>query len=121
MRLKQLSVAILGIGMMTVACQKENKLSELNQQSSKIEKAEGNDPMGEFFTKNRMKNTQVFHLNAADGGEFTGEKGTVVTVQGGVLQTLDGAIYDGDVVATLFSSKHGRCCSFRFSNSNRLE
>ncbi|ASS48020.1 MAG: hypothetical protein A3D31_00985 [Candidatus Fluviicola riflensis] len=86
---------------MTVACQKENKLSELNQQSSKIEKAEGNDPMGEFFTKNRMKNTQVFHLNAADGGEFTGEKGTVVTVQGGVLQTLDGAIYDGDVVATL--------------------
>ena len=101
MRLKQLSVAMLCIGMMTVACQKENKLSELNQQSAKIEKEGGKNPMEAFFIKNRIKSTQKFNLNAGDGGVFTGQKGTVVTVQGGVLQMPDGTIYTGDVIASL--------------------
>jgi hypothetical protein len=101
MRLKQLSVAMLCIGMMTVACQKENKLSELNQQSAKIEKEGGKNPIEAFFNKNRLKGIQKFNLNANQGGVFTGLKGTVVTVQGGVLQMPDGTIYNGDVIASL--------------------
>jgi hypothetical protein len=62
MRLKQLSVAILCIGMMTVACQKENKLSEMKQ-SAKIEKEGGKNPIEAFFIKNRLKSVQKFNLN----------------------------------------------------------
>ena len=101
MKLRHLSAAALCIGMMLVACQKDKDSSGTRKQTASTEKA-SDDPMANLFRDFRNKYTQTFQFEGKQGIEFTGNEGTVITVRPGGLTRLDGSVYHGPVVASLF-------------------
>jgi hypothetical protein len=102
MKLAQLTVAALFVGMTFVACEKDTKLPATTKNpvpAAGTEKAE--DLIGNLFRQVRAQNTQIFQFNAGEKYSFTGAKGTSIIIQPGVLRYADGTIATGIVTARL--------------------
>lgn len=99
MKLAQLTVAALCVGMTLVACQKDKDRTGTKQPVPVTEKAD--DVIDAFFKANRADNTQTFQFNASDGSVLNGSSGTIVTVQAGALRYSDGTVASGMVTARM--------------------
>lgn len=100
MKLIQLSVAALCISVMFVACRKDNELTGTNKQTLSTEKAD-EDVIAQFFAENQAAATQIFKMNADQGGEFMSDEGTLVFVAPGALTLMDGTPVSGAVVGEI--------------------
>lgn len=103
MKLTHVIGATLCIGMILVACQKEQFLSG-NEKTPAQEKAEGQsdqDVMAKFFDQNRKEDRQYFKIRADKGGEITAESGTKLIIEPNQLRNADGSEIAGYVTVSV--------------------
>lgn len=104
MKLSQLAVAALFVGMTFVACEKDKKLSTLTKKpvpAAENEKAD--DPISKLFRSYMAQNTTSSQFNALNGGELVSPTGNVsVTIAGSVLTRPDGSLETGQVTIRMF-------------------
>lgn len=104
MKLSQLAVAALFVGMTFVACEKDKKLSTMTKKpvpAAENEKAD--DPISKLFRDYTAQNTVSTQFNALDGGELVNSTGNVsVTIAGSALTRPDGSLETGQVTISMF-------------------
>jgi hypothetical protein len=104
MKLSQLAVAALFVGMTFVACEKDKKLSTLTKKpvpAAENEKAD--DPISKLFRSYMAQNTISSQFNALAGGELVSPTGNVsVTIAGSALTRPDGSLETGQVTIRMF-------------------
>jgi hypothetical protein len=105
MRKIPLAAAAAGIGMLFLACQKDEPAfkkqspGQLKEDPHPIQ----NDVMASWFAQNRIEATQVFMFSPDEGGEivFTGEHGTRIIIQPELLTDVDGNPIEDMIVVKL--------------------
>lgn len=104
MKLAQLTVAALFVGMTFVACEKDKKLPATSQKplpAAGTEKAD--DPISNLFRSYVTQNTVSAQFNALDGGELVNPDGNVtVSISGSALTRMDGTLETGQVTISMF-------------------
>jgi hypothetical protein len=102
MKLTQLTVAALFVGMTFVACEKDTKLPATTKKPvTATENEKADDPISNLFRQTQAQNTQAFQFNASDGEVFHADGGTTITVQPGALTYPDGTPATGMVTGRL--------------------
>jgi hypothetical protein len=90
-------MAIVCIGMMLTACEKDTKLPATTKKPTAQLKNEERI-IAAFFQENRDHNTVHFQFDADQGGHFMiEESGTEIFIEGGGLTTADGAPVHGPI------------------------
>lgn len=104
MKLTQLAVATLFVGMTFVACEKDSKLSATTKKpvpAAETEKAD--DPISNLFRSYVAQNTVSTQFNALNGGELVNSDGNVsVSISGSSLTRMDGSLETGQVTISMF-------------------
>jgi hypothetical protein len=99
MKLKKLTAAAC-IGMMLLACQKENHGTGTAQKVTGKQKSD-KDVMAEFFAQNRENNTQSYTFDADKGTQIRTEHGAQLFIDGSVLVDANGNQAHGDISVSL--------------------
>lgn len=104
MKLTQLAVAALFVGVTFVACEKDKKLSSMTKKPvSATETEKADDPISKLFRSYVAQNTTTTQFNAQDGGELVSSDGNVtVSIAGSVLTRPDGSLETGQVTISMF-------------------
>lgn len=103
MKLAQLTVAALFVGMTFVACEKDKSSAKIKKQVSATETEKADDPISKLFSSYVAQNTVSTQFNALDGGELVSSDGKVrVSISGSTLTRPDGTIETGQVTISMF-------------------
>lgn len=104
MRLAQLTVATLFVGMAFVACKKDSNLSGTTKNPAPVPVTEkADDPISKLFESYVAQNTVSSQFNALDGGVLISPSGSVrVSIGGSALTRLDGSPETGQVSIRMF-------------------
>lgn len=103
MRLTQLTVAALFVGMTFVACEKDKLHATTKKPVAATETEKADDPISKLFRSYVTQNTVSTQFNALDGGELVNPDGNVtVSIDGSVLTRPDGTLETGQVTISMF-------------------
>jgi len=103
MKLTQLTVAALFVGMTFVACEKDKLSAKTKKPVAATETEKADDPISKLFRSYVAQNTVSTQFDALDGGELVSSDGNVtVSIGGSALTRPDGTLETGQVTISMF-------------------
>lgn len=103
MKLAQLTVAALFVGMTFVACEKDKLHATTKKPVTATETEKADDPISTLFRSYVTQNTVSTQFNALDGGELVNPDGNVtVSIGASALTRPDGTLETGQVTISMF-------------------
>jgi type IV secretory pathway VirB2 component (pilin) len=97
MKLKHVTVAVAGIGLMFTACQKEQPIPGSKTAKQPNGTLKTTDLMAPFFATNRENNTQTFTVSAGTGGTLTLASGSQLIIAPSAFRNPNGGVTQGNV------------------------
>lgn len=97
MKLKHVTVAVAGIGLMFTACQKDQLISGNKTGKQPNETLKTTDLMAPFFTTNRENSIQTFTVSASTGGTITLASGSQLFITTNAFRNPNGGVTQGNV------------------------